>query len=156
MMSQRRYHFSWGHHFRRDCPLNVSQQNCHIGSGTGKFCYSSASAPWRHHFSLGYPFNWGHSCIVSQLNSLKGSGTGKFSYSSASAILATLAGAQLFPCSSTEWTTVFYIVRSIEMSRLHQIISNPVGLVGVIQLGTIGKLVFTRQLLVQPKKVHVM
>ena len=93
VMSPRRHYFSWGHHFRWDCPLNGSQLNCHKGSGTGKFSYSSASAPRIHHFSWGHPFNWGHSCIGSQLNCHKGSGTGKFSYSSASAILATLAGA---------------------------------------------------------------
>ena len=93
VMSLRRHHFSWGYYFRQDCPLNGSQLNCHKGSGTGKFSYFRASAPWRHQFSWGHPFNWGHSCIVSPLNSHKGSGTGKFSYSSASAILATLAGA---------------------------------------------------------------
>ena len=61
VMSPRRHHFSWVHHFRWDCPLNGSQLDCLKGSSTGKFIYSSASAPRRHHFSWGHPFNWGHS-----------------------------------------------------------------------------------------------
>ena len=93
VMSLRRPYFSWGHHFRWDCPLNGSQLHCHKGSSTGKLSYFSASAPRRYHFSPSHPFNWGHSCIVSQLNSHKGSSTDQFSYSSASDILATLAGA---------------------------------------------------------------
>ena len=82
-----------GPHFKWDGPFNGSQLNCHKGSGTCKFSFSSASTPRRHHFCWGHPFNWGHSCIVSQINSHKGSGTVKFSYSSASAILAIFAGA---------------------------------------------------------------
>ena len=110
VMSPQRHHFSWGHHFRYDCPLNYSQLNCHKSSGTGKFSYSSASAPHRHHFSWGPPSIWGHSLLLSvNWTIIREAAPANLAIPVPLLFWWLLPVPHLFPYRSSDWTTVFCI-----------------------------------------------
>ena len=109
VVSPRRHHFSWGHHFRWDCPLNGSQLNCHKGSGTGKLSYSNASAPRRHHFSWGHPFTGATPVLSVNLTVFRGVASANLAIPVPLLFWRLLPVPHLFPCSSNYWSTVFCI-----------------------------------------------
>ena len=112
VMSPRRHHFSWGHHFRCDYPLNRSQLNCHKSSGTGKFCYSSASSPLRHHFSWGHPFTGATPVLSVNWTVIRGVALANLAIPVPLLFWRLLQVPHLLPCSSIDWTQVFCIVKT--------------------------------------------